>query len=55
MQSYFEANEEGTIKLEQLAEGIDDNVDRNWRRFIELAIETCPIEKEEIEDEFISD
>lgn len=45
MQSFSEENEGVTTKLEQVAEGIDDNRDRNWRRFIELAIETFPVER----------
>ena len=55
LQSYLEENEEGTIKLERVAEELDDNIDRNWRRFIELAIETCPVEKATIEDWFMPD
>ena len=55
LQSYSEENEEGTIKLERVAEELDDNIDRNWRRFIELAIETCPVEKATIENWFMPD
>lgn len=55
LQSYSEENEMGTIKLERVAEEFDDNIDRNWRRFIELAIETCPVEKAKIEDWFMPD
>ena len=55
LQSYSEENEEGTIRLERVAEELDDNIDRNWRRFIELAIETCPVEKATIEDWFMPD
>ena len=55
MNSYFEENEEGSIRLEQLAEGFDVNIDRNWRRFIELAIGSCPVEKATTEGWFMPD
>jgi hypothetical protein len=55
LQSYSEENEEGTIKLERVVEELDDNIDRNWRRFIELAIGSCPVEKATTEGWFMSD
>ena len=53
LQSYSEENEEGTIRLERVAEELDYNIDRNWRRFIELAIESCPVEKATTEGWFM--
>jgi hypothetical protein len=55
LQSYLEENEEGTIRLERVVEELDYNIDRNWRRFIELAIESCPVEKATTEGWFMSD
>ena len=42
------------VKVEQVPDAFVDNMDRMWRRFFELAIETCPIEKDQIKDELIS-
>ena len=55
LQSYLEENEVGTIKLERVAEELDYNIDRNWRRFIELAIQSCPVENATTEGWFMSD
>ena len=50
----IEENGQEMVKVEQVPDAFVDNMDRMWRRFFELAIETCPIEKDQIKDEFIS-
>ena len=48
----IEENGQEMLKVEQVPDAFVDNMDRMWRRFIELAIETCPIEKDQIEQVF---
>ena len=50
----IEENGQEMVKVEQVPDAFVDNMDRMWRRFFELAIETCPIEKDQIKDELIS-
>ena len=50
----IEENGQEMVKVEQVPDVFVDNMDRMWRRFFELAIETCPIEKDQIKDELIS-
>ncbi len=54
IKSLIEENELEMVKVNQIPDVFVDNIDRMWRRFFELAIETCPIEKDQIKDEFIS-
>ena len=42
------------LMVEQIPDALVEHVDKMWRRFVELAIETCPIEKASWEDEFSS-
>jgi hypothetical protein len=48
----IEENGQEMVKVEQVPDAFVDNMDRMWRRFLELAIETCPIEKDQIEQVF---
>ena len=50
----IEENGQEMVKVEQVPDAFVDNMDRMWKRFFELAIETCPIEKDQIKDELIS-
>lgn len=53
IKSLIEENEQEMVKVNQLPEVFVDNIDRMWRRFFELAIETVPVEINQ-ENEFIS-
>lgn len=48
----IEENGQEMVKVEQVPDAFVDNMDRMWRRFLDLAIETCPIEKDQIEQVF---
>jgi hypothetical protein len=48
----IEENGQEMLKVEHVPDAFVDNMDRMWKRFLELAIETCPIEKDQIEQVF---
>ena len=53
IKSLIEEYEQEMVKVEQITDTFVDNIDRMWRRFFEIAIETCPVENDQMEDEFL--
>lgn len=53
IKSMIEEIEIEVLKVESVTEVFIENIDRMSRRFLELAIETCPFETDQIESEFL--
>ena len=54
IKSFNEEYAHEMLMVKQIPDALVEHVDKMWRRFVELAIETCPIEKASWEDEFHS-
>ena len=50
--SFMEEKGGKAMCLEQIEEPFNEHMDKSWRRFVELAIATCPVSKDIDEEEF---